>query len=95
MSGVVLSSSDADDRLEEDDDVAGLLDDDDLDDDGEGSGLTGLGGSRRYRGGVEAGLRRPYAAVRSVGTLGHLLNTLMLCLVFFALVGLYCHQIVV
>ena len=85
MSGVVLSSSDADDRLEEDDDVAGLLDDDDLDD-GEGSGLTGLGGSRRYRGGVGAGLRRPYAAVRSVGTLGHLLNTLMLCLVFFALV---------
>ena len=82
MSGVVHALNE-----EDEDDVAGLLDDnDDDDDDNDGDYEAGASSkSRRKKYGRRS--KKPYAVVRT-GTIGNLMNTFVLCCIFFGIVSL-------
>ena len=75
MSGVVISLNE-----DEEEDVAGLLDGDDEDELDLNKSLNGLR-AKKSRG---YGRRKNY--VRTVGSVGQLLNTLIVCCIFFGIV---------
>ena len=77
MSGVVLGMNEEEDE----DDVAGLLDGNDDDDDNDGDYEESK--SRRKKYGRN---KKPYAVVRT-GTIGNLMNTFVLCCIFFGIVS--------
>lgn len=83
MSGVVINLNDDDEE-----DVAGLLDVDEVDEEDDVNEGLGLPRSKRRRRPFGRKINKPYSVVRG-GTVGHLLNTLTLCCLFFGIVR-YC-----
>ena len=82
MSGVVHTLNE-----EDEDDVAGLLDDNDDDyDDEDNLGDYEAGSSSKSRRKKYGRAKKPYAVVRT-GTIGNLMNTFVLCCIFFGIVS--------